>query len=88
MGRYVTPILARSEKGLLVSGIVDLFVRTDHGVWIIDHKSDRIDDPETAFKHYSPQLDAYVTALSQSGENVLGTGINWISSGVVVLSRR
>ena len=81
------PILALDNQGSVVSGIVDLVVRTGEGVWIIDHKSDRIEDPEAAFNRYRPQLDAYVHALSGAGENELGIGINWIRFGVVVLSR-
>ncbi len=81
------PILALGEQGSVVSGIVDLVLRTENGIWIIDHKSDQIDDPEEAFNSYRPQLEAYVYSLSSAGEKVLGIGINWIHSGVVVLSR-
>ncbi len=80
------PLLALDDNGSVLSGAADLVVATDDGIWIIDHKSDQVDDPELAFNHYRPQLDAYARSLSSAGENVLGVGINWIRRGEVVLS--
>ena len=81
------PLLTLNENGSVVSGTADLVVGTDDGIWIIDHKSDQVDDPETAFINYRPQLESYAKSLANAGEKVLGTGINWIRRGEVVLSR-
>jgi beta-glucosidase/6-phospho-beta-glucosidase/beta-galactosidase len=54
-------------------------------MWIIDHKSDQVDDPVEAFNHYKPQLECYSNLLQSMGHNVLGIGINWIRRGAVVL---
>ena len=81
------PILALDEQGTVVSGTADLIVETPRGLWVIDHKSDRVDDPEAAFITYRPQLETYAKSLANAGKQVLGTGINWIRRGVVVLSR-
>ena len=55
-------------------------------MWIIDHKSDQVDEPEQAFNHYRPQLECYSNLLQSMGHNVLGVGINWIRRGEVVLA--
>jgi ATP-dependent exoDNAse (exonuclease V) beta subunit len=74
--------------GAVVSGIIDLLVETYDGYWIIDHKSDVVEDARTAFASYWPQLSAYADAVSNvnGGRPVLGVGINWIRRGEVVLS--
>lgn len=79
------PLLALDENKSVVSGTADLVVETDDGIWIIDHKSDQVDDPEAVFINYRPQLESYVKSLANAGEKVLGTGINWIRCGEVVL---
>ena len=63
-------------------------VETAHGYWIIDHKSDAIEDVRTSLAAYWPQLAAYADAVSKvsGGRPVLGVGINWIRKGEVVLS--
>ena len=81
------PILALTDQGTLMSGLVDLVVETEEGVWIIDHKSDQIDDSLAAFGKYQAQLGAYADALRKSGVHVLGVGIHWIRNGEVVLQR-
>ncbi len=81
------PILALDEQGTVVSGTVDLIVETEECLWVIDHKSDQVDDPEAAFINYKPQLESYANALTNAGKQVLGTGINWVRRGEVVLSR-
>ena len=42
------PLLALDDNGSVMSGIADLVVKTKDGVWIIDHKSDQVDDVELA----------------------------------------
>ena len=82
------PFSATRGDGAVVSGIIDLLVETDDGYWIIDHKSDVVEDPRASFASYWPQLAAYVDAVSKvnGGPPVLGAGINWIRRGEVVLS--
>jgi len=79
------PLLGVDGNGSVVSGTADLVLETGDGLWIIDHKSDRVDEPEAAFSHYRPQLEAYSGLLQGMGYRVLGLGINWIRRGEVVL---
>ena len=79
------PLLMLDGRGSVVSGTADLIAHTERGVWVIDHKSDNIDDPAEAFQRYSNQLDAYAMALAAQDMHVLGVGINWIRLGVVTL---
>lgn len=82
------PLLGIDDNGSVVSGTADLILETDIGVWIIDHKSDQVEEPELAFNSYRPQLECYANLLRSMGHNVLGIGINWIRRGEVVLERR
>ena len=79
------PLLGIDDNGSVVSGTADLVLETEDGIWIIDHKSDQVDDPELAFNIYRPQLECYATLLRSMGHNVLGMGINWIRRGEVSL---
>lgn len=79
------PLLGIDENGSVVSGTADLVLETDSGVWIIDHKSDQIEEPVAAFDGYRPQLESYAKLLQSMGHDVLGLGINWIRRGEVVL---
>lgn len=79
------PLLGIDDNGSVVSGTADLVLETDGGVWIIDHKSDQVDDPTMAFNNYRQQLECYSSLLQSMGHNVLGLGINWIRRGEVVL---
>ena len=74
------PILSKTEKGSTVSGSIDLLVETDDGYWIIDHKSDSVDDFEVQFEHHYPQLEAYAHFVKLD-KPLLGVGINWIRYG-------
>lgn len=78
------PLLGMDENGSVVSGTADLVLETDGGVWIIDHKSDQVEEPEVAFDSYRPQLECYAKLLKSMGYPVLGLGINWIMRGEVV----
>ena len=80
------PLLGIDDNGSVVSGTADLVLETDGGIWIIDHKSDQVDEPELAFNSYRPQLECYATLLRSMGHNVLGMGINWIRRGEVNLT--
>jgi ATP-dependent exoDNAse (exonuclease V) beta subunit len=79
------PMLAALPDGSILSGTADVVVETAEGVWILDHKSDAVEDPVAAFAKYASQLGAYATALSAEGRTVLGTGIHWIRRGEVTL---
>jgi len=81
------PLLALDENSSVVSGTADLVVETDDGIWVIDHKSDQVDDPAMAFNSYRPQLECYAKLLRSMGHNVLGLGINWIRRGEVVFDK-
>lgn len=75
------PVLAMNGNGSVLAGLVDLIVRTAEGAWILDHKSDRVEDVNAVFRTYLPQLQAYKQALTAAGETVLGVGIHWIRRG-------
>ena len=81
------PLLALDENGSVISGVADLVMETANGLWIIDHKSDQVNDLDVAFKNYRPQLKSYAKALVSEGSTVLGIGINWIRSGEVVMEQ-
>jgi ATP-dependent helicase/nuclease subunit A len=81
------PILALTDQGSVMNGLVDLVVETEEGCWIIDHKSDQIGDSLAAFAKYQAQLGAYADALRKSGRNVLGVAVHWIRLGEVVIER-
>ncbi len=79
------PVLSLNNLGSVINGSIDLLVETESGFWIIDHKSDQVDDMDLRFAQYLPQLTCYSEALiaARSDKPVLGVGINWISNGVV-----
>ena len=77
------PLLMLDRSGSVVSGTVDLLVKTPDGAWILDHKSDYVEDPAEAMQKYQRQLGAYEQALAAQGTKVLGVGINWIRRGAV-----
>ena len=79
------PILCLTQDQSVMSGIIDLVVETAHGVWVIDHKSDQVEDAVAGYGTYRIQLEAYADALRQQGKTVLGTGVHWIRRGELVL---
>jgi len=81
------PLLSVDAAGTVVSGMADLIVHTAQGAWIVDHKSDAIDDPLQGFLKYEGQLQAYAQAVEAAGTRVAGTAINWIRRGEVVMQR-
>ncbi|MDC0362807.1 UvrD-helicase domain-containing protein [Halioglobus sp.] len=81
------PILSPTKQGSVMTGLVDLVIETAEGSWIIDHKSDQVEDSLAAFDKYQAQLGAYAGALSQAGKKVLGVGVHWVRKGEVVLKR-
>lgn len=83
------PILLCDEKGSVVSGYIDLLVETADGFWVIDHKSDRVDDRNERLGFYLPQLKCYAAAIEKARREkpVLGVGIHWLSYGEMSLVR-
>ena len=79
------PFISLDTNGSVVNGVMDLLVETEAGFWIIDHKSDQIDDLGARFAVYLPQLNTYANAVRQARPDkpVLGVGINWIGRGEV-----
>ncbi len=77
------PVLMVDGDGSTIAGTADAIVQTQEGVWILDHKSGRIDDPSAAFQKYRRQLGAYVQAFEARKARVLGVGIHWIRRGEV-----
>ncbi|PKM31590.1 MAG: hypothetical protein CVV07_00300 [Gammaproteobacteria bacterium HGW-Gammaproteobacteria-11] len=78
------PLLGIDDSGSVISGTADLVLQTDAGMWIIDHKSDLIENPNRAFDRYRPQLEGYASLLASMGHMVQGVGINWIRRGEIV----
>ena len=68
------PLLVIDRSGSVISGTADLVVQTDVGVWILDHKSDRIDDPSEGFQKYRRQLDAYAERSRHMGPRFSASG--------------
>ena len=81
------PLLHVDKAGTVVSGLADLIVHTAQGAWIIDHKSDQVEDPVEAFLKYAPQLEAYREAVEAAGTKVAGVAVHWIRRGEVVVQR-
>ncbi len=80
------PILGNTTEGSIVSGSIDLLLETKDGYWIIDHKSDQVEDEgfTAQFIHHYPQLMAYVK-YTKLDKPILGVGINWIRYGMISL---
>jgi len=76
------PILAQSESGATISGIIDLLVEVEEGYWIIDHKTGGKSD-EKQFNLYLPQLLAYANHLNLQ-KPIIGVAVNWVRSGVLM----
>ena len=68
------PLLHVDAAGTVVSGMADLIVHTAEGAWIVDHKSDAIEDPVQAFLKYELQLQAYADAIAATGTTCRGCG--------------
>jgi ATP-dependent exoDNAse (exonuclease V) beta subunit len=79
------PLLHVDQVGTVVSGMADLIVHTTDGAWIVDHKSDAIEDPVQAFLKYELQLQAYADAIAATGMPVAGVAVHWIRRGNVVM---
>lgn len=84
------PFIALDASDIVVSGFIDLLLETEDGFWIIDHKSDQLDDESMInerFTWYYPQLKAYADAVSAiyPDKPVKGIIVNWITLGMVTV---
>ncbi len=80
------PVLGKSNDGTVLTGIIDLLLETEEGYWIVDHKSDRIDNVEEAMTHHLPQLKTYQDILNgYNNKPVLGLAINWVRNGQLTI---
>lgn len=78
------PFQMVNDQGQVITGTIDCLVETASGWWVIDHKSDRVNDLPYGFTHHWPQLSAYIKAVDgRQGKPVIGAGINWIAKGLV-----
>lgn len=75
------------ERGTVISGMADLIVQTAQGAWIVDHKSDAVDEPVAAFAKYEGQLRAYRQAVEAAGTPIAGVAVHWVRRGEVVMRR-
>jgi hypothetical protein len=81
---YEIPVNGMNEEGAIVAGIVDLLIEQDEGYWIIDHKSDQVENLADAFSVHVPQLMAYKKIIDgYQDKPVLGVGIHWVRKGQV-----
>ena len=77
------PLLATTEEGATISGIIDCLLTTDQGYIVIDHKTDE-EISEQTFNHHAQQLAAYAKFLKLD-KPVIGIGVNWVRSGCIDL---
>jgi len=86
------PFITITNTNTVVSGFIDLLVESADGYWVVDHKSDQLEDvsmiPER-FAFYYPQLKAYADAVQtiHPDKKALGIVVNWITLGMVTVSR-
>ena len=71
-------ICSTNERGQTTYGTIDLIAHTDSGLWIIDHKTDRVMD----FQRHIGQLLSYAAAAGAK-HHIAGIAINWTSSGTL-----
>ena len=81
---WEVPVISGNRNDNVISGTIDLLIKTSEGYWIFDHKSDEPQDMEASFNHYRPQLKCYVQALTEGmGLKVKGIAIHWTSLGFI-----
>jgi ATP-dependent helicase/nuclease subunit A len=81
------PVLSKRPDGGVMNGLIDLLGRGPKGLFLLDHKSDKIEDPVVSTSAYVEQLSAYVDGLTsiESDGSAAEAGINWLSLGVIAL---
>jgi len=82
------PILDLTSEGSVISGSIDLLIETEEGYWIIDHKSDKVEEDSfsSQFSHHYPQLMSYVKH-TKLDKPIIGVCINWIRYGMINIVR-
>lgn len=82
------PILALNGKGTIVSGTADMLIETKDAFWIVDHKSDIVEDKNERFNYYLPQLQCYADVINKvhQSKQIKGILINWVSYGTASLT--
>jgi ATP-dependent helicase/nuclease subunit A len=76
------PLIYLDGNGTVVEGVIDLLVETESSYWILDHKSDRVEDLAERFNIYLGQLDCYRQGVDLLGTKpVVGIGVHWLSLG-------
>ena len=70
------PMMARADNGAVITGMIDLLVKTADGYLVIDHKTDE-KTSQRAFNNHYTQLMAYAQGLKLD-KPVIGVGIHWI----------
>ena len=87
LGVYVeTPFSFANSQGQIVSGYIDLCLKTHRGNVIIDHKTltgPRSELPAKSLQH-AGQLECYREAVSTAGQTVSGTWIHSPVSGAML----
>ncbi|TAK53801.1 MAG: hypothetical protein EPO25_09475 [Gammaproteobacteria bacterium] len=68
--------------------MLEEYLEAPVGTWIIDHKSDVVNDLVAAFTLYRTQLATYAEALAATGRVVAGVALHWIRRGQVVVAAR
>ncbi len=58
---------SNQEDELVIDGIIDLLVETEKEIYIIDYKSDLVNNEEKLISKYKKQLDLYEKALKRKG---------------------
>jgi ATP-dependent helicase/nuclease subunit A len=83
-------ILAKRPDGAVMNGLIDLLGRSSKGLFVLDHKSDLIEDPIASASTYFPQLSAYFKGLTSVDSNAgsVDVAINWLSLGAIALFDR
>lgn len=70
------PVTGLNKKFQVVSGVIDLLIKTEQGLWLIDHKTDVLAKGQS----YWQQLWVYSDLV---GPNVQGIALNWSRSATL-----
>ena len=85
--RCEEPFIRVDQSGTVITGTIDLLVETSQGYWVIDHKSDQIEEAELPERaaYYYPQLLVYREAVAaiHPDKAICGVMINWVSLGML-----
>lgn len=52
----------KSDKNIMLQGIIDCVAETDEGIYIIDYKTDKTYNPDDTVEKYKIQLECYKMA--------------------------